>query len=340
MAGKFFNQRVKGSSNNNMKAYMIVGGCILIIFIVVIIIVSVGGDDNSPDAVIEVQDSISVEINGDLPDNTDFFSELQNVKEDDIDVDYSGVDMSKLGSYDVTITVNNHEYTSTLNVIDETAPELTTKDLTINIGQTYNAEDFVDTCTDNSGEECVIEFYENGRDQDGNLIEYGSYLAEGTYQIQIIASDSSENATQPQTATLIIGEGGGTVDPSTCRYGGSEYDSNTYILGVNVTNNGCALDLNLYHEESTQQAAKDLAETDTEKLQKEIYNLNIDKNIIKNLTQRINPVLNTTGTGLVGYTVEMILTLEYTDGTTEVVERYFLDQNGKRTYSINKYNLS
>ena len=36
----------------------------------------------------------------------------------------------------------------------------------------------------------------------------------------------------------------------------------------------------------------------------------------------------------------MILTLQYTDGTEEVVERYFLDQNGKRTYSINKYNLS
>ncbi len=340
MAGKFFNQRVKGSSNNNMKAYMIVGGCILIIFVVVIIIVSVGGKGNdSPDAVIEVQDSISVEINGDLPDKTDFFSELQNVKEDDIDVDYSGVDLSKLGSYDVSITVNDHKYESTLNVVDVTEPELTTKDLTIAIGQTYDAEDFVDTCTDNSNEECIIEFYEEGRDEDGNLIDYSSYFAEGTYQIQIIASDSSENQTQPQKVTLTIGEGGTVVDPSTCRFGGSEYDSNTYILGINVTNNGCALDLNLYQDESTTKPAYDLAEKDTEKLQREVYNLGIDKEIERRLKRDIKPVLNTTGNGLVGYTIEMTLALRYNEGNEEIIAKYYLDTNGKRHFSINTYNL-
>jgi len=82
-----------------------------------------------------------------------------------------------------------------------------------------------------------------------------------------------------------------------------------------------------------------LAEADTQKLQREIYNLDIDKEIPRNLTQRINPILNTTGTGLVGYSVEMILTLQYADGTEEIIERYFLDANGNRTYSVNKYNL-
>lgn len=341
MAGKFFNQKVKGSSNNNMKAYMIVGGCILIIFITVIIIVSVGGGSDNPEPVIEINDSADIEINSSLPNMDVFFRELQNVSEDDIDIDYSGVDLSTLGSYEVTITINDETYESTLNVVDVTAPELITKDYAINVGQTYDASDFVDTCSDNSGEECIVEFSDSGRDEDGNNIDFSSYLAEGTYTIQIVASDSSGNTTTPQNATLTIGEGSGVVDPTTCRYGGSEYDSNTYILGVNLTtaNNGCALDLNLYHEESTQQAAKDLAEADTEKLQREVYNLNIDKEITRHLVQDINPVLNTTGTGLVGYTVEMILSLRYDDGSEEVIARYFLDTNGKRIFSINPYNL-
>ena len=103
MAGKFFNQKVKGSSNNNMKAYMIVGGCILIIFITVIIIVSVGGGSDNPEPVIEINDSADIEINSSLPNMDVFFRELQNVSEDDIDIDYSGVDLSTLGSYEVTI---------------------------------------------------------------------------------------------------------------------------------------------------------------------------------------------------------------------------------------------
>ena len=339
MAGKFFNQRVKGSSNNNMKAYMIVGGCILIIFVVVILIVSVGGDD-TPDAVIELKESADVEINSELPEIDVFFQELQNVSEDDIDIDYSEVDLSRLGSYDITITVNGEEYESTLNVVDLTAPELETQDYAIDVGQTYAAEDFVDTCSDNSNEDCIIEFSTSGRDEDGNEIDFSSYLAEGTYTVEIIASDSSGNTTTPQSATLTIGEGSGTVDPTTCRFGGSEYDSNTYILGVNLTtaNNGCALDLNLYHDESTRQAAYDLAEADTEKLQKEVYNLNIDKEIPRRLTRNINPVLNTTGTGLVGYTVEMILVLDYGDRQEEIA-RYYLDTNGNRHYTLNTYNL-
>lgn len=339
MAGKFFNQRVKGSSNNNMKAYMIVGGCILVIFITVIIIVTAGGGSDAPEPIIEINNSADVEINSSLPNMDVFFRELQNVSEDDIDIDYSGVDLSKLGSYAVTITVNGEEYNATLNVVDMTAPELTTKDVTISVGQAYDAEDFVDTCEDNSQEECVIEFSENGRDQDGNRIDYGAYLAEGTYTIQIVASDSAGNTSTAQSATLTIGEGSGNVDPSTCRYGGTEYDSNTHILAVNVTNNGCALSIDGYLDEDRTKPAYDLAEADTQKLQREIYNLDIDKEIPRNLTQRINPILNTTGTGLVGYSVEMILTLQYADGTEEIIERYFLDANGNRTYSVNKYNL-
>lgn len=340
MAGKFFNQKVKGSINNSMKAYIIVGGVILTIFIVVILIVSISGKKDVPDPIIEVRSAVSVEINDDLPDKTDFFSELQNVKEDDIDVDYSGVDLSKLGSYNIKITIYDKEYKSTLNVIDITAPEFTVKDVSIAKGQGYDAEDFVEECKDNSNEECTIEFYDKGLDQDGEEIDYGSYLAEGTYEIQIVASDSSGNVSQPQKATLTIGDGSTVIDPTTCKYGTTEYDSNTYILGSNVTSNGCALDLNLYQDENTTKSAYDLAAADTEKLQKEISEAKVDKDIKKTLNRLVTPVLNKTGNGLVGYTILMELKFIYTDGSEEVVEKYYLDTEGNRVYSINKYNLN
>lgn len=343
MAGKFFNQKVKGSSNRSMKAYLIVGGCILVIFITVILIVSIdgGGSANTPDPIIEMQDRVLVEINGEIPDVSAFFRELQNVSSDDISPDFSGVNLTQIGTYNVNIEINGTNYRSSIEVVDTTAPMLATRDVTINVGESYDAEDFVTSCIDNSNESCEVAFYESGLDQDGNTINYSSYTAEGSYTIQIVASDSSGNVTPAQSVTLTIGDGGNTGTPTTCRYGGSEYDSNTYILGVNLAaaNNGCALDLNLYQDPGIQKAARDLADADTQKLQREVYNINVDREIPRNLDININPVLNTTGNGLVGYTVEMVLSLQYSDGTEEVIAQYYLDTDGNRVYSINKYNL-
>ena len=344
MAGKFFNQKVKGSSNNNMKAYMIVGGCILVIFITVILIVSIdsGGSNNTLNPIVEMQDRVLVEINSEIPDVSTFFKELQNVSSNDIEPDYSKVDLTKVGTYNVNIKIGESNYNSTIEVVDTTAPMLATKNVTINAGESYSAEDFVTSCIDNSNESCKIAFYESGLDQDGNKIDYSSYTDEGTYTIQIVASDSFGNTSPAQNTTLTIGKGENVGTSTTCRYGGSEYDSNKYILGVNLAaaNNGCALDLNLYQDSETQKAAKDLADADTQKLQKEVYNINVDKEIPRNLDININPVLNKTGNGLVGYTVEMILSLQYSDGSEEIIAQYYLDTDGKRVYSVNKYNLN
>ena len=70
-----------------------------------------------------------------------------------------------------------------------------------------------------------------------------------------------------------------------------------------------------------------------------IYNLGIDKEIERRLKRDIKPVLNTTGNGLVGYTIEMTLALRYSEGNEEIIAKYYLDTNGKRHFSINTYNL-
>lgn len=340
MAGKFFNQRVKGA-NRSFIAYIIVGVVVLCIFIIVILMVSLKNKKNDKNAVIEIRDVVTIEINSELPDKTLFFSELQNVKEDDIIISYDDVDLAKVGEYTVNIEVNKTNYLSTLAVVDTQVPEVTTKDLIIEKGESYAASDFVEKCSDNSDSGCIISFYEMGKDQDGNLIDYSKYTEEGKYTIQIVASDMSGNNTSPLTVNLTIGDG--TIEPpgpTYCKYGNSEYDTNAYILGVNISQNGCALDLNLYYDENTSAPAYELAKKDTEKLQKEISKLNIDKDIKKVLNQVITPVLNTSGTGVVGYTVHLELSMTYEDGSSEVVASYYINLNGDRVYSINKYNLS
>lgn len=338
MARKFFNQRVKGS-NKSMLAYIIVGACILIIFVSVIMVV-VFSNQTPEDAVIKIRDVVTVEINSELPDKTLFFAELQNVKESDIDVAFTGVDLTKVGEYPVEIDVFGESYESILTVVDTSAPELTVRNYAVAVGQGYNASNFVDTCSDNSGENCTIEFYEMAMDQNGNKIDYSSYTTEGVYNIQIVAKDSSGNVTSPLTAQLTIGNSDDIQQPTTCNYGNSQYDSNTYILGVNVTQNGCALDLNLYQNEEITKPAYDLADNDTEQMKKEINKLNISNVKMFHFNREISPVLNTTGTGVVGYTVHQRVTLEYNDGTTELVADYFINTNGGRVYSVNKYGIN
>ncbi len=341
MAGKFFNQRVKGSSTMSIKAYLIVGACVVLIFFAVIMVVVMANRTPAADPVIEIRGVVTVEINSEIPDKTLFFSELQNVSEDEISVSFANVDLTKVGEYTVEIEIDGNTYQSTLAVVDTIAPVLVLTNYSIAAGESYTVYDFVESCTDNSGETCIVEFYSLGLDQDGNSIDYDSFTEEGTYSVQIIASDSSGNTTTPTTATLTIGEGdSNNTTTTTCNYGNDVYDTETYILGVNVTQNGCALDLNLYYNEEVTAAAYELASSDTERLEKEINKINISNSKQNTVNQIITPVLNTAGTGIVGYTVHIDLTILYTDGTQEVVASYYIKSDGSRVYTINKYNLS
>ena len=337
MARKFFNQKVRGSSNKTI-AYAIVGG-VLVAMVIFIFMVVFTNQSDVGDPIIEIRDLVTVEVNSELPDKTLFFAELQNVDEDDINISFADVDLSKVGDYPIEINLYGETYDTKLSVVDTVSPEIHLKNYNIPIGGTYKPEDFVDSCTDNSGEECTIEFYDLAKNQDGNPIDYSTYTDEGTYTIQIVASDSSGNTTTPDTVILVIGESD-IVTPSTCNYGNSVYDSNTYILGVNVTENGCALDLNLYQDESITAAAYELLNQDTDKIKKEVAKLNINASASRTLNQVVSPVLNTTGTGLVGYTVHQELTITYEDGSSELIASYYINTDGSRTYSINKYNLS
>ena len=90
MAGRFFNQRVKGSSTGFLKI-LIIGGIFLILLVVSVIILLAINKDDSPDPIISMREKVTIEINSELPDKELFFSELQNVDADDINISFNDV---------------------------------------------------------------------------------------------------------------------------------------------------------------------------------------------------------------------------------------------------------
>lgn len=136
---------------------------------------------------------------------------------------------SKVGEYDVTVTINKKDYSVKLKVTDDINPELLLKNVTIEAGTPYTINDFVESCTDNYDNECIINYYYNSYDNQENILDYSSYTEEGTYEIKIAATDTSGNITVPQTATL-------TINPKTPNKYLVTFDSNggSSINGVYV----------------------------------------------------------------------------------------------------------
>jgi len=156
----------------------------------------------------------------------------------------------------------------------------------------------------------------------------------GKYKIEIIASDSSNNTTIKST-TLTIGKID-DIPSNVCKYGNNEYDSEKYILAVDISENGCAIDPNLYKEEQQYSAINRIMDEETERLQKEFKKLKGTGTI--HLYRNPTVVLNKEETGIVGYTLHV--KMEITEnGNTELVEEYDLTLDGKRIFTVNKYNL-
>lgn len=321
---------------------IIIAVCIIGIIVCFIVANSFNNKEDQPEQIIEIHDAIAIEVNGDLPDKTSFFKELQGVEEKAISVDYTEVDPSKIGDYPVILSINNKNYNVTLNVVDTQSPNLTTKNLTIAAGQSYYADDFVKSCTDNSNEDCSVAFYDSSLTQDGESIDYSHYTEEGVYAIQIIAMDESGNISTPINATLTIGESSTTQDPNenedpiVCKYGDNNYDTSKYILATYVTEKNCAIDLNLYHEETTREAVNKIMEDQTTKLKTEFQKQSIKAPVTVN--RKAEAVLNLEGTGLVGYTLYIEASITKNNEQT-IVAAFYVNLDGSRTYTINTYNL-
>lgn len=325
---KFFNDKVYNSKKKVINIIIIVV-CIIGV-IICFALTSKFNNKNNKEAKVELRDSLTVEVNTKVPDKTLYFTELENVSEDDIDVNYTDVDLTKIGSYDVTVTVLSEKHVVKLNVTDTTKPTLVLKEVNIKKGGTYTYSDFVDSCSDNSKEECVINFYTYGTDENGTVIDYSTYKNAGTYQIKIIAKDSSNNETIEAT-NLIIGN---KTTTNTCSYGNLEYDTN-YIITSYVDSSNCAIDPTLINDTTIRKNINSITETETKKIQGEVNSIKGLKSTLT-INRNINAVLNKEGKGIVGFSLQ----IEIVDKDNKTIVRYTLNNDGKRTYYENPYNLS
>ena len=354
--GKFFNGNVKSSKSTIVKV-AIIGVCAVLIIIILIVIKR---GNNKPKANIKLYNSLDININEKTPEKLDFFSEFDNYDENKVDITFpDNFTTSKVGSYDVIITIDGKEYTTTVNVKDEIAPELEVKDYEIEYEKKYYVEDFVESCTDNSNDPCTIDYYNLSKDQDGSIIDYSSYTEPGNYLVKIIAKDENGNSTEPKSVNLVIKDkNGNTPDTGNqkpneeCKYGDLSINTEIYDYPLAVIvgdeQNSCALNRDLWDDEETQKPAKDKFEKDLNKLQddfKKIYETKYPNGAQTYIYQDFKAIYNTENKGLVGYAIYVKLYATATgvnmdkNNNDNLITEYYIKQDGTRQYINNPYNI-
>ena len=186
---------------NNLKKYVMIG----VMSLVAVALVFLGiycykqNKKIKVNSVDEVKAEVTAEIMSDVFKVEDFFDNKK--LEDDLEINYKkdGEDITflekydKLGTYEVVIKNKDKEYKSLLNVVDTTKPVLKLKNVSIKVNDKYKVSDFVEECSDNSLEDCILSFKENK-----------TYKDVGDYDIVIIAKDSSGNETEETTKLEIL----------------------------------------------------------------------------------------------------------------------------------------
>lgn len=342
MAKKFFYDRVHNTKRTIIN-WIIIGVCIIGVIVCFIIVSNFqGNSDENQNGKLSIKEEVTIEVNDELKKEM-YFSKIENVDLNSIEIKYPlNFDVAKVGEYTITVVVNNTNYNTLLKVVDTVMPELTTKDVTIQEGESYTSNDFVDKCNDNSKEECKIDFYKESKDEDGKAIDYSKYTKAGTYTIKITANDSSQNQNIKEAKLIIKSKDGSSNDdrpvtPVTCKYGDAKYDEEAYLLAVDVSNNGCALSLDLYKDETVIADIMKLRDSETTRIKKDVDALNIKG--VPSLNRKVTAILNTNGTGLVGYELEITVSIE-NNGKTEKVVEYKVNNSGKRVFTSNPYKLS
>ncbi len=340
MAKKFFYNRVYNTRRTIINL-IIIGVCVIGIIVCFILVSNFQGENNEkPEGSVSLKQEATIEVNEKFTKEI-FFSKIENVDLDTIDVTYpDDFNLNTPGTYEVTLKISGKNYTTKLTIVDTIKPELKLKEVTINPNKGYTANDFVESCSDNSGAECIIAFYQSGTDEDGKDVDYSKYTKEGTYPIKISAKDKSGNENVLETKLIIKKDGGTTTTKppvnNTCKYGDTTYDTNAYLITKDISTNGCAISLDLYNDEKTASEINKIMETETTRIKKDVEALNLTG--VLSLNRKKSAIVNTAGKGIVGYELEITVTITNKDKSEEVV-KYKLNSKGERVFITNPYKI-
>ncbi len=349
--GRYFKKKV--FKKRSKVPYIIAGAIIGLIILIAIIYGIVKLVKKSLKPEYEIKTDLTIELNDKQPEVKDLFKVYKNMKDNMVKVNLNDLDITRLGTYNIFVTVNTGEadddYVIFANVVDTTGPDLKLKPVTIlENEETYSIKDFIESCTDNS-----------------NLFVYGyaddemsSYKKAGTYQIIINAIDTNNNETSKETTLTIKAkeiEPEPTPEPEpepTCAYGSLEIGGNSkYPIAYYVANNNNNCPLNAEQYDLSQSSPNSIHVQELNKLANADLELlwNQTKTyIIKNAELFYERVLNKEKTGIVGYRIHVIeyvdedgnMTTQSVKGNKDYIkEEYYLRSDGSRYYIVNQYNL-
>lgn len=156
---------------------------------------------------------ITLEIGSELPTIEEYFNDSSDLESNlSIKYYYNNDEISetsfttikdnkrylkKINTYKVVIESDNNKYTSTLKIVDTTAPTITLKNVAISEGEKYSAKDFLSSYSDNSGSNSYTISFKDER--------YSNFKNVGNYSVVVTVCDQSKNCTD-KTGSLTIGE--------------------------------------------------------------------------------------------------------------------------------------
>ncbi len=155
------------------------------------------------EAKVPVKENLAIEVGSIIPEISDYFNDEsetpknasinyyldgEEVKEEDIcKMQNKNCITNKLNTYKVIIKAEE-EYNSSLMILDNTPPEVKTKEVTIYSGDSYAAKDFIKTYADNSSsQEYTVDFVDESQKNISDL---------GTAAIKLKVCDESKNCTE------------------------------------------------------------------------------------------------------------------------------------------------
>ena len=170
------NRKTK-SHNKTAKIVVIAVVVVLILAIIAIVLFNIFSK--------KVKDQVQLELGTQELKIQDFLTDEKYAENAEFVTDISQIDLNKVATYEITIKLNDKEYTSILDVKDTTAPQVKFQDVDGYTDYQINPEDFIAEKTDASNMEVSL----------GNEVTINGF---GEYHPLVIVKDEYGNETSQE----------------------------------------------------------------------------------------------------------------------------------------------
>ncbi len=142
-----------------------------------------------------VTKEINMEMGEELSTNINDYATFKSIASSNCVLNTKNVDILNAGTYEYSITCGNRAYKGNITIKDSQAPVVKTKTLVKKINDPVNPEEFISECADSSG--CTYKF------QNPEIVNTHLQQA-GTYDMNIIINDASNNSTTVAVKLIVI----------------------------------------------------------------------------------------------------------------------------------------